>query len=366
MSGNNLYVVWEHSPENNGAVFFTRSTDNGATFEKIKNIGNNTGYNGFPQLAASGNNVYLIWHDATDGIFFTRSTDNGATFENIKNIGNNTGYNGFPQLAASGNDVYVVWTNNVQEKYGQIFFTKSSDNGATFDIPLELTEPKDIVRHRLVFTPQIAVEPQTKNVFVVWHSGRIVHQETYDYNVLISDVLYKRSSDNGATFDSMINLSNKSGWSTNPQIAVSQNNVYVVWTNNAQEKYGQIFFTKSSDNGATFDSMINLSNKSGWSTNPQIAVSQNNVYVVWTNNAQEKYGQIFFTKSSDNGATFDSMINLSNKSGWSTNPQIAVSQNNVYVVWTNNATGNEETILKSNMISGSCTWNSGNSFGYYE
>ena len=42
--------------------------------------------------------------------------------------------------------------------------------------------------------------------------------------------------------------------------------------------------------------MINLSNKSGWSTNPQIAVSQNNVYVVWTNNAQEKYGQIFFTK----------------------------------------------------------------------
>ena len=362
VSGKNLYVVWEHSPENNGAVFFTRSTDNGATFEKIKNIGNNTGYNGFPQLAASGNNVYLIWHDATDGIFFTRSTDNGATFEKIKNIGNNTGYNGFPQLAASGNDVYIMWTNNFQEKYGQIFFTKSSDNGTTFDIPLELTEPKDIVRHRLVFNPQIAVEPRTKTVFAVWHSGRIVHQETYDYNVLISDVLYKRSSDNGATFDSMINLSNKSGWSTNPQIAVSQNNVYVVWTNNAQEKYGQIFFTKSSDNGATFDSMINLSNKSGWSTNPQIAVSQNNVYVVWTNNAQEKYGQIFFTKSSDNGATFDSMINLSNKSGWSTNPQIAVSEDNVYVVWTNNATGNEETILKSNMISGGCSWNHGNSF----
>ena len=186
VSGNNLYVVWEHSPENNGAVFFTRSTDNGATFEKIKNISNNTGYNGFPQLAVSGNNVYLIWHDATDGIFFTRSTDNGATFEKIKNISNNTGYNGFPQLAVSGNDVYVVWTNNAQEKYGQIFFTKDSDNGVTFDIPFELTEPKDIVRHRLVFSPQIAVEPQTKSVFVVWHSGRIVHQETYDSTYLLA------------------------------------------------------------------------------------------------------------------------------------------------------------------------------------
>ena len=103
--------------------------------------------------------------------------------------------------------------------------------------------------------------------------------------------------------------------------------MYVAWTNNAQEKYGQVFFTRSTDGGSTFDNMVNLSNKSGWSINPQIAVSQdNNVYVTWTNNAQEKYGQVFFTRSTDGGSTFDNMVNLSNKSGWSINPQIAVSQ----------------------------------------
>jgi glycine cleavage system H lipoate-binding protein len=350
VSGDNIYVVWEHSPENNGAIFFTRSTDNGTNFEKIRNLGNNTGFNGFPQIAVSGNNVYLVWRDATHGVFFTRSTDNGTNFEKIRNLGNNTGFNGFPQIAVSGNNVYIVWTKNAQEKYGQVFFTRSTDNGATFRNPIALGEAKHDDRHRLVFSPHISGDGRTNNVYVVWHSGRVVHQVEFNLDVLVSDVQFTRSTDNGATFDSTVNLGNKSGWSINPQIAVSQdNNVYVVWTNNAQEKYGQVFFTRSTDNGATFDSTVNLSNKSGWSINPQIAVSQdNNVYVVWTDNAQEKYGQVFFTRSTDNGATFYSTVNLSNKSGWSINPQIAVSQdNNVYVVWTNNVTGNEEIIIKS-------------------
>jgi len=117
-----------------------------------------------------------------------------------------------------------------------------------------------------------------------------------------------------------------------------------------------VIYTRSTDGGSAFDRIINVDNKSGWSINPQIAVSKdNNVYVVWTNNAQEKYGQVFFTKSTDGGSTFDSTINLSNKSGWSINPQIAVSKdNNVYVVWTNNASGDEETNVSDPLIN-NCT-----------
>ena len=39
VSGNNVYVVWEHTPENNGAIYFARSTDNGASFETSRNLG---------------------------------------------------------------------------------------------------------------------------------------------------------------------------------------------------------------------------------------------------------------------------------------------------------------------------------------
>ena len=62
----------------------SRSTDGGATFENATNIGNNTGFNGFPQIAVSGNKVYLVWHDASKGILFTRSTDSGASFESVR------------------------------------------------------------------------------------------------------------------------------------------------------------------------------------------------------------------------------------------------------------------------------------------
>jgi hypothetical protein len=293
VSGNNVYVIWEHTPGNNGGIFFTRSTDNGGTFSSIKNLGNNTGFNGFPQIAVSGNNVFVVWHDATHGIFFARSTDNGGTFSSIKNLGNNTGFNGFPQLAVSGNNVFVVW----HDATHGIFFARSTDNGDTFSNPVILYKVKNEGIGSEVYSPHITTDLTNDNVYVTWHGGDIVQHARV--KALISDVQYMRSTDNGNTFGNIVNLSNYSGSSVNPQIAVSQNNVYVVWTNNFQEKYGQVFLTRSTDNGNTFGNIVNLSNYSGSSVNPQIAVSQNNVYVVWTNNATGNE-EIFFKKDLKN------------------------------------------------------------------
>jgi hypothetical protein len=52
-----------------------------------------------------------------------------------------------------------------------------------------------------------------------------------------------------------------------------------------------------------------------------------------------------FAKSSDSGATFTSARNLSNNTGDSANPNIAVSGNNVYIVWEDDTTGGAEIIL---------------------
>ena len=310
ISGDNIYIIWEQTPGNNGAVLFTRSTDNGASFETVKNLGNNTGFSGFPQIDTSGNNVYVVWHDASKGINFARSTDNGASFETVKNLGNNTGFSGFPQIDTSGNNVYVVWTNNYQGKYGQTYFTRSTDNGASFDTPFAIKVKDDEVGS-MVFSPQISADPSNDSVYLVWHSGRVV-EHSYD-KALISDVYFTRSTDNGASFGETTNLSNYSGWSVDPQIAVSQdNNVYVIWTNNFQEKYGQTYFTRSNDNGASFGETTNLSNYSGWSVDPQIAVSQNNnVYVIWTNNATGNEEILFKKKINDDMTCIN--FNLENK-----------------------------------------------------
>src|SRR5688572_20562002 len=66
------------------------------------------------------------------------------------------------------------------------------------------------------------------------------------------------------------NLSNNPGNSTDAQIALYQNNVFVVWSD-ATTGNGDIYFKRSMDNGTSFGSTENLSNNPGNSTDAQIA-----------------------------------------------------------------------------------------------
>src|SRR5712691_8631618 len=69
-----------------------------------------------------------------------------------------------------------------------------------------------------------------------------------------------------------------------------------------------------------------------------MAVSGDNVYLTWWDNKTGN-NEVFFARSTDNGKTFDTPINLSNAKGASADSQIAVAQNNVYVTWWDNKTG---------------------------
>ena len=242
--GNNVYVVWIDDTSGKRNIYFKRSTDNGCTFGPTIELGNQNGGSIDPKMAVSGNNVYVLWEHTpgnNGGIFFTRSTDNGGTFSSIKNLGNNTGLNGFPQIAVSGNNVFVAW----RDATHGIFFTRSTDNGGTFGNPVILYKVKNEGIGSKVFGPRITTYPRSDNVYVVWHSGDI--KQHARVKALISDAQYIRSTDNGATFGNVVNLSNYSGSSVNPQIAVSQNNVYAVWTNNVTGNE-DIFFKKDVSN----------------------------------------------------------------------------------------------------------------------
>ena len=101
------------------------------------------------------------------------------------------------------------------------------------------------------------------------------------------------------------NLTNNDQDSVYGQIATLENNVYVVWQESIGEtlpkKNYDIYFMKSEDNGVTFDTPINISNNTGFSEHPQIAVSQNGIFIVWADNTKSINTEIMFTKSEDNG-----------------------------------------------------------------
>jgi hypothetical protein len=82
-----------------------------------------------------------------------------------------------------------------------------------------------------------AAKPSLDSVYIVWSEQD-------------SDILFKR---NAISFDPSINLSNTTGKSLRPALAVSYNDVYVVWSDDTTgTRNFEILYRRSTDGGASF------------------------------------------------------------------------------------------------------------------
>lgn len=224
-------------------VFFTRSTDGGATFEPALRL--DTGVGGI-DVAASGNNVYVVWLGG-ETLSYPRSTDAGDTFEPIENLTQptQTGH-GPPKVSASGNNVYVVGFNYIVGHSG-VFFKRSTDNGANFKPTVGFGAGS-----------RISIAATGNSAYLVWNSGSLMPPPE-------TDVLFTRSTDGGATFGAIQNLSTDAGGGAgSPYVAGADGRVYVVWSSSG------VFFKESTDGGATFGP---TSNPTTEGTEPSVATS---------------------------------------------------------------------------------------------
>ena len=263
--------------------------------------------------------------------FLFSQPDSKDSFE--LNLSNNTGTSTYPQVAVSGINLYVVWedTSSVGGSF-DIFFKRSTDNGRTFGDAINLSNNTGNS-----INPQLAVSGS--NISVVWED-RITNPNNRTHVHDNGVILYTSSIDNGRTFGDTINLSNDNNnnfvntttTSVNPHIAVSGSNISIVWVDYSYGENGDILHRASTDNGRTFGDTINVSNNTGNSVDPQLAVSGTNIYAVWSDDSAGDY-DIFFSRSSDSGGNFSKRTNLSIVVGNSLTPTIAVSGNNVFVAW---------------------------------
>ncbi|HET7283089.1 MAG TPA: N,N-dimethylformamidase beta subunit family domain-containing protein, partial [Nitrososphaeraceae archaeon] len=286
------------------------------------------------------------------------------TFDKEINLSNNIPLSFQPQIAVSDNDnnVYVVWTKihsyKIQNKQQQpsrydIIFRKSIDRGETFD-----GKGISLANNSSGFSDDLLLATSGTNVYALWVNGTIVSGES----TFITDIVFAKSLDNGNKFDKLVNnVSNSTGWSFGPQMAVLGSNVYVVWNENPHEKKGDIMFRRSNNYGTTFENKItDLSNGTeGDSFDQKIVAVQsknnvNDVYVVWNEYATNGNEEIRLGRSTDGGNTFDNSTNLTSNNNNGNNqlaqhPQIALSKidnnTNVYVAWDANTTANNEEIF---------------------
>jgi hypothetical protein len=315
------------------------------------NLSNNPGNSGAgtagfetgPLVEVNGNIVYVVWIDASTGstdVYFKRSTDGGATFSGIVNLSNNPGSSENPKIAKSGNNLYIVWTDRTTGD-GDIYFRRSMNNGASFDSVVKLSAD-----------PHFSAEPQIaasgSNVYVVWDDIVFVN------NADETKLFFKASTNNGASFGSIKTLS-PAGITIEtimPQIAASGNNVYVAG-NDGSEDSEEIFFQRSTNGGASFSSPISINNNFENAILGKIVADASNVYLVWSDRSVGDNAEVFFRKSTNNGASFGTKVNLSSNIGESEDPQMGVVGNNVYVAWSDSTTGNSDIYFRASGNGGS-------------
>jgi hypothetical protein len=179
------------------------------------------------------------------------------------------------------------------------------------------------------------VEVSAHGIFVVW-------SDTSGGTSGKFDILFKKSTDGGLTFlpntANAKNISTNSGFSLTPSLGVDGNNVYVTWSDTTGGTSGNfdILFKKSTDGGTNFTpntaNAKNISTTSSLSATPRIAVSSGSIYIAWSDIGAPGQFDIFVKKSGDAGENFEAAVNISDNSGQSITPAIAVTDV-LHLVW---------------------------------
>ena len=350
---NNVYVVWQESvskslPEHNYDIFFAKSEDNGKTFGTPINLSNNTEFSERPQIAVSKNGIFIVWAETINPnnkeIMFTKSLDNGKTFSNPINLSNNSKDSYNQEISAFNENVYVIWQDTDKKNNdtnGIIMFKSSTNTGNTFNNSIEL------INNTNSAFPKI--NSYGNYVYIVWNNE----------NKKNSGLFFVKSFDKGNNFDDITKLSNNSNFGES-QIAVKENEILVIWGGFLLKNIENIYYVKSSDNGKTFTDANTISEKIIKSNNTNYDTELNDIienpmnvevtsknfsYIAWQNSFSEQNEDILLLVDNHKDNSYSNIFNLSNNSGISECPSIAISDNNIYVIWEDYISGNHEIFL---------------------
>jgi hypothetical protein len=207
---------------------FSRSTDNGNNFNTSYVLANGINELIPVDLAAAGNNVYILWIDQQNGdIVFKRSTDNGNNFNTSYVLANREDWDREINLAASESYVYVTFMTDIDSvERNSIIMKFSYDNGTEFqEFPVELNVD------RFINSMQIAPSSVINSPYmVIGVNSEILFRSVYP------------------VFEP-INLSTNGANSESPAIATSNGFVYVIWNDDISGK-DEIVLTVDGSHGS--------------------------------------------------------------------------------------------------------------------
>jgi len=297
------------------------------------NISNDVQPSSNPQVATSNNYVYTVWvamlASGNTQVLFSRSSDFGATWSPPYNLSSDRGPASYARISAYGSNVYVLWDDkSAANNNSAVYFRASRNNGANWATVVNLSAPAPQPSRHFRFVAQ------GNNLYVAW-----VERLTGN-----NEILFTSSDDAGLDWIQPVDLSNDVNDSINIGLVVAGTNLFVVWM--AQPPHFQILERSSSDRGVTWGNTVSISNDAGMAEAPDILAqgsgTNGRIYVIWQDNTTGTF-QTMIRESQDNGANWGTSINLSHDTGKSVNPVIGGQTvgilNYVYVAWTDSTPG---------------------------
>jgi hypothetical protein len=333
VNGNILHVVWYDTREGNWELFYKRSTDMGITWESDVTLTNYDNLiSSFPSIAVSGNNVYVVWDDSRNNnneIYFKRSTDQGLSWSTDNRLTNNSAYSLNPSLAVSDSFLHVVWGDS-RDGNTEIYYKRSTDGGISWEADLRMTNnPNTSVNASIAISDSLAI--------VVWEDSRNGNYEIY----------YKLSTDSGTNWSVDLRLTNTAAISRHPSVVIASSVIHVIWED-TPEVQPEIYYQRSTDAGNTWEAQKRLTNDQNVSEFPSIAASGSVLHAVWSDRTSSSQTEIYYNRSIDAGLNWESNIRLTDATGLSDFPMIAISGSDVHTIWRDNRDGNLEIYYKKN------------------
>jgi hypothetical protein len=243
----------------------------------------------------------------------------------------NTGWS----IAATGDTVHAVWYDFRDGNY-ETYYKRSTDGGSTWGTDTRLTASANNS-----WSPSVAAAGDT--VHAVWYDDRDGNWEIY----------YKRSTDGGASWGSDTRLSSDVSASTSPSVAVAGATVHVVWNDDRDGNF-ELYYKRSTDGGASWDSDARLTNDPDTSFHPNVAVRGAGVHVVWWDDRDGNF-EIYYKRSTNGGASWSADARLTDDPGLSREASVAVNGALVHVVWADDRDGSPRIYYKRSTDGGS-TW----------
>ena len=322
-------------------IFFTWSVDGGVTWDNLprtRNLSSSPGEAFGPALVTKTierARAYIVYHDNTNGItqtYFIRSKKKSNFRSPVNITGGNIGAFS-PRIGVdSAENLSVVWGDTAGGGR-RVVFVRSTDLGITFG-------SKQVISRSpaLAFDPDIAID-RSDSINIVWQDtgpGRSV-------------AMFTRSTDSGRSFSEPLPISSGPGNATEPHIAAdAAGRLHAAWVDSSVGDH-QIFYSRSTDNGATWSTAVNVSSLPGASTHkPALLVFDDTVFLAY--DESERTSQVFLAKSVDGGVSFGQPVQISSANpqrGRGHSPAMARdSGGTLHIVWVDSSVvGNDDGLL---------------------